>query len=191
LPDFIAWIRMGRPIHARGIGRGARQEGHQFLRRTQILVVSTGERSRASAVKQASWPASPIDRFLLARLEEKNLEPASPADKRTLIRRATFDLTGLPPSPREVEDFLADPSPLAFAKVVDRLLASPQYGERWARHWLDLVRYAETNGHEFDNDKIDAWRYRDYVIRAFNEDVPLQPVREGAHRRRPCFRKSA
>ncbi len=115
---------------------------------------------------------SAIDRFILAKLEEKQFAPAPPADKRTLLRRVTFDLIGLPPTPAEIEEFLTDNSPEAFARVVDRLLASPHYGERWARHWLDLVRYAETNGHEFDNDKIDAWRYRDYVIRAFNQDIP-------------------
>ena len=123
-------------------------------------------------VKDASWPSSPIDRFLLASLEAKGLKPARAAEKRTLIRRATFDLTGLPPTPAEIDAFLADAAPDAFSKVVDRLLASPRYGERWGRHWLDLVRYAETSGHEFDYDIPDAWRYRDYVVRAFNDDLP-------------------
>ena len=122
--------------------------------------------------RNIAWPRSPIDTFLLARLEEAGLSPAAPADRRTLLRRVTFDLTGLPPSPGEIEAFLKDTSPGAFDKVVDRLLASPHYGERWARHWLDLVRFAETNGHEFDFYKDEAWRYRDYVIRAFNEDLP-------------------
>lgn len=115
---------------------------------------------------------SAVDAFWLAKLEEAKLERAQPADKRTLIRRTTFDLTGLPPSPQELEAFQADPSDNAFEKVVDRLLASPHFGERWARHWLDLVRYAETLGHEFDYPLTDAWRYRDYVIRALNADVP-------------------
>ena len=114
----------------------------------------------------------PIDRFVLARLEQQNLTPAAAAAKRVLLRRVTFSLIGLPPTPREVEDFLSDESPQAYAKAVERLLASPHYGERWARHWLDLVRFAETNGHEYDNRKLDAWRYRDYVIRAFNSDLP-------------------
>jgi len=119
---------------------------------------------------------APIDRFLLAKLEAKSLHPAPPADRATLLRRVTFDLTGLPPTPGEVRSFLADRSTDAFAKVVDRLLASPHHGERWARHWMDLVRYAETDGHEFDNDKPNAWRYRDYLIRAFNEDVSYKQI---------------
>jgi len=114
-----------------------------------------------------------IDRFLLARLIEKGLTFAPEADKRVLLRRVYFDLIGLPPTPEEIAQFLRDDSPEAFEKVVDRLLASPHYGERWGRHWLDLVRYAETQGHEFDYDIADAWRYRDYVVRAFNSDLPF------------------
>ena len=106
-------------------------------------------------------------------MEKNGLTPAPPADRRTLIRRVTFDLIGLPPTPPEIDAFVTDRSPDAFAKVVERLLASPHYGERWARHWLDLVRYAETHGHEFDVDIPDAWRYRDYVVRAFNADIPF------------------
>jgi len=123
-------------------------------------------------VKNAAWRVSDIDAFILAKLEEKGLEPCAPADRRTLIRRATFDLIGLPPTPEEADDFLRDRSSNAFAKVVDRLLASPHYGERWARHWLDLVRFSETLGFEFDFDLHYSWRYRDYVIRAFNLDLP-------------------
>jgi hypothetical protein len=115
---------------------------------------------------------NPIDAFLLAKLQEKGLTFAPPADKRTLVRRLTFDLTGLPPTPEEIEAFAADPDPQAYEKLVDRLLASPAYGERWGRHWLDLARYAETSGHEFDFEIPDAWRYRDYVVRAFNADLP-------------------
>src|SRR5207302_1442636 len=124
------------------------------------------------AVLHKNWPRSPIDHFLLAKLEATGLAPAEPTDKRTLIRRATYDLIGLPPTPAEIDSFLADDSPQAFEKVVDRLLASPHYGERWGRHWLDLVRFAETQGHEFDLELPDAYRYRDYVIRALNEDLP-------------------
>jgi cytochrome c553 len=116
---------------------------------------------------------NPIDAFLLSKLGDKGLEFAPPADKRTLIRRVYFDLIGLPPTPAEIDAFLKDNSPEAYEKVVDRLLASPHYGERWGRHWLDLARYAETHGHEFDFEIPDAWRYRDYVIRAFNADVPF------------------
>ncbi len=115
-----------------------------------------------------------MDNFILARLEAKGMRPAPKADKRTLIRRATFDLTGLPPKPGEVAAFIADKSPDAFAKVVDRLLASPQYGERWGRHWLDVARYADTKGYVFEEDRHYpySYTYRDYVIRAFNEDLP-------------------
>ena len=113
-----------------------------------------------------------MDRFILAKLEAKSLSPAPPADKRTLLRRLSFDLIGLPPSPEEVEAFVKDESPDAYEKVVDRLLASPQFGERWARHWLDLVRYGESRGHEFDYTIPNAYQYRDYVIRALNADVP-------------------
>ena len=121
---------------------------------------------------QPSWIQSPIDTFILNRLQEKGLKPVGPARRRTLIRRATFDLIGLPPSPDEVEAFLADRSPQAFARVVDRLLASSHYGERWGRHWLDVVRYADSNGLDENVAFGNAWRYRDYVIRAFNQDKP-------------------
>jgi len=116
---------------------------------------------------------SPIDTFIRAKLEEKGLHPAPPADKRTLIRRATYDLIGLPPTPKEVEDFLADTTPDAFDKVVERLLVSPHYGERWGRHWLDVARYADSNGMDENLAFGNAWRYRDYVVKAFNEDKPF------------------
>ena len=122
--------------------------------------------------KNKLWAKTPIDSFILATLEGKNLKPSTTADKRTLLRRVTFDLTGLPPTPEEMSSFLKDKSPDAYAKVVDRLLASPRYGERWARHWLDTVHYADTHGHDQDRPRPNAWPYRDYVIRAFNEDKP-------------------
>ena len=126
-------------------------------------------------VRDSSWPANAVDRFILAKLEAAGLAPARDADRGTLIRRASFDLIGLPPRPDQVAAFLADPAPIdqAFARVVDRLLASPHYGERWARHWMDLVRFAETSGHEFDYEIPLAHRYRDYLIRAFNQDLPF------------------
>jgi hypothetical protein len=131
------------------------------------------------AIRRKDWPQNPIDNFILAKLEAKGLKPAPPADKYTLLRRVTYDLIGLPPTPEEIHAFLADHSSDAYRKVVDRLLASPHYGERWARHWLDLVRYAETDGHEFDGDKPGAYQYRDYVIRALNADLSYdQFVRE-------------
>jgi mono/diheme cytochrome c family protein len=124
-------------------------------------------------VKNTAWPRTDIDRFLLARMEEKDLKPAPAADRRTLIRRASYDLTGLPPTDQEVNAFVNDRSPDAFATVVDRLLASPRYGERWGRHWLDVARYAdEMYSSTEDSPYPNAWRYRDWVIKAFNEDMP-------------------
>jgi hypothetical protein len=124
------------------------------------------------AVKHADWSRNPIDQFLAAKLEAKGIELGRPADKITLLRRATFDLIGLPPTPEEVAAFVADHSTDAFDKVVERLLASPQYGERWGRHWLDLARFAESEGFKADEPRPNAWRYRDYVIQSFNQDKP-------------------
>lgn len=124
------------------------------------------------AVRDASWPHGAVDRFILAQLDAKGLQPAPDTDRRTLIRRLSFDLIGLPPSPAEVAAFVDDPRSDAVERLVDRLLDSPQFGERWARHWLDLVRYAETRGHEFDPAIPNAWQYRDYVVRALNADLP-------------------
>jgi hypothetical protein len=141
-------------------------------------VYSQGQRNFWSfkAIKDPALPAvpakSPIDALILAKLEEKKLKPAKPASKLTLIRRATLDLTGLPPTEAEIEAFLADNSPNAFATVVDRLLASPRYGEKWGRHWLDVARYADSTGADEDHRYPYAWRYRDYVIGAFNRDLP-------------------
>ena len=123
-------------------------------------------------VKNQGWVKSPIDAFVLAGLEAKGLAPAPSADKRTLIRRATFDLTGLPPAPAEVQAYLKDDQPGAFARVVERLLASPHFGERWGRHWLDVARYADSNGLDENLVYRHAYRYRDYVIAAFNKDKP-------------------
>ena len=131
------------------------------------------------AVDDRDWPRTPVDPWILAALEARGLRPAAPAGRRTLIRRATFGLTGLPPTVEEVDAFLADASPDAFARVVDRLLASPAYGERWGRHWLDVVRYADTAGETADYPVREAHRYRDYVIDAFRRDTPYdQFVRE-------------
>ena len=123
-------------------------------------------------VEDGRWVANPVDAFIRAAQQAANLGPAPAASKREMIRRAYFDLTGLPPSPEQVDSFVADSSPDAFARLVDRLLASPHYGERWGRHWLDLVRYGESNGYERDHEKTHAWRFRDYVIGAFNADKP-------------------
>ncbi len=120
----------------------------------------------------SAWVKTPVDAFILAKLGGKSLQPAPAADKLTLLRRVTFGLTGLPPTPAEVDAFLQDTASNAFNKVVERLLASPRYGEHWARHWLDVVRYADTGGYSNDYERPNAWRYRDYVIRSFNQDKP-------------------
>jgi hypothetical protein len=130
-------------------------------------------------VRDQDWVRNPIDAFILAKLEQSGLKPSPPADRPTLLRRVTFDLTGLPPTAEEVQAFCRDKSADAYSKVVDRLLASPHYGERWAQHWLDIVRYADSNGYEIDAERSHAWRYRDYVIQALNADKPYdQFVRE-------------
>lgn len=121
---------------------------------------------------ESEWVRTPIDAFVLDKLRKAGLQPSSPASKSALIRRASYDLIGLPPTPAEVEAFMADDSAGAYERVIDRLLASPHYGERWGRHWLDLVRYAETNSYERDGAKPFVWRYRDYVIRSLNDDKP-------------------
>jgi hypothetical protein len=119
-----------------------------------------------------AWVKTPVDAFILAGLRKAGLKPAPPADRPTLIRRITFDLTGLPPTPEEIDAFVSDRSPDAWEKVADRLLASPRYGEQWGRHWLDVVRFAESDGYEYDMHRPDAWRYRDYVVKSFNDDKP-------------------
>lgn len=124
-------------------------------------------------IKSKWWVNSEIDRFVLAKLEEKGVKPAPVADRRTLIRRATFDLTGLPPTPEEIDQFLADKSPNAFEKVIDRLLATTAYGERWGRHWLDVARYADSNGLDENLVYENAWRYRDWVVKSMNNDLPI------------------
>lgn len=131
------------------------------------------------SVKNEAWVKSPIDRFILAKLEAKGIAPAPPADKLTLLRRATYDLTGLPPTEKEIAEFVNDNSPDAFKKVVERLLASPRYGEKWGRNWLDVARYADSTGNDEDHRYPYAYKYRDYVIEAFNRDLPYdQFVRE-------------
>jgi hypothetical protein len=123
-------------------------------------------------VKETAWVHNDVDRFILARLDAAGLKPSPEADRATLIRRVTLDLIGLPPTPEEIAEFTSDHSPQAYERLIDRLLASPQYGERWGRHWLDLARYADTSGFHNDLDRPYAWKYRDYVIRSFNDDKP-------------------
>ena len=124
-------------------------------------------------VKQTDWVQNPIDHFVLAPLEAQNLKPSSPADRHTLIRRVYLDLLGLPPTPAEVQAFISDTGPGAYERLVDRLLASPHYGERWGRHWLDLARYADSDGYEKDRARPYAWRYRQWVIEALNANMPF------------------
>src|SRR5581483_4961760 len=123
------------------------------------------------AVK-SGWVRTPIDTFVLAALEQKGMKPSPEADRRTQIRRLTYDLHGLPPTPEEIDAFVADTAPDAYEKLVDRLLASPRYGERWGRHWLDAAHYGESHGYDKDKPRRNAWPYRDYVIRSFNSDKP-------------------
>src|SRR5688572_5797644 len=123
-------------------------------------------------VQTRNWANNPIDFFILQSLESKGIQPNSQADKITLLRRAYLDLIGIPPTPAQVQAFLENKSPRAYETVVEELLASPQYGERWARHWLDLARYAESEGFKADETRPHAWRYRDYVIQALNKDKP-------------------
>ncbi len=174
IADLTRWVKDGA-VWPNDAGTGAtvvisafdleqRKRDHWAWRPVRAQAVPT--------VKDRAWIRDPVDAFLLAKLEEKSLKPAPEADRRTWLRRVTFDLSGLPPTPDEIEAFLKDDSPRAYEKVVDRLLKSEQFGERWARHWLDLVRYAESRGHEFDPIIPNAYQYRDYVIRAFNADVP-------------------
>ena len=135
----------------------------------------------------AAWPRNAIDRFILARLEREGLEPSPEAARETLIRRLTLDLTGLPPTVAEVDAFLADRSPAAYERLVDRLLASPRYGERMAWDWLDAARYADSNGYQGDQDRT-MWPWRDWVVRALNANMPYRPVHDRAARRRPAAR---
>ena len=158
-----SWIEQG----ARWVERapGASQPSWWAFRRP--------ERPAVSAVENPDWVRNPVDAFILRKLEQKGFSAAPPADKRTLIRRATFDLHGLPPTPAEVDHFVHDSSADAYRKLIERLLDSPRYGERWGRHWLDVVRYADTGGFETDLYFQNAWRYRDYVIESFNDDKPF------------------
>lgn len=126
------------------------------------------------AVNDATWPRMPVDAFILAKLEEAGIAPAREAAKATLLRRLSFDLHGLPPSPEELAAFEADNAPDAYERLVDRLLTSPAYGERWGQHWLDLARFAETDGFEHDKVRPDAWKYRDWVIGALNADMSYE-----------------
>ena len=166
IATLARWVEMGAPFPpANKPKRKLRDPNHWSFQLVENVALP--------AVSNGAWPQSGIDNFILARLDEAGVSPASLADRRTLLRRVTFDLTGLPPTPAEIVAFLADKSPDAFARVVDRLLASPRYGERWGRHWLDVARYADSNGFDENVCHGNAWRYRDYVVSALNQDKPF------------------
>ena len=179
IADLTAWVGMGVPWPEVTRASDPEKAGEH----TETPIAATARRhwafrpvqdSDPPAVQDAAWPRTSVDRFILARLEARGLAPSPAADRRTLIRRATIDLTGLPPSPAEVAAFETDSSPGAYDRLIDRLLASPRYGERWGRYWLDVARYADTKGYVFfqDADFHWAYTYRDYVIGAFNRDLP-------------------
>lgn len=166
IADLVRWVEMGAPFPETrpGISRNRDPNHWAFQPPAEVAIPSVINRD---------WINSPIDQFVLAKLEAAGLTPAAKADKRTLIRRVTFDLTGLPPTPAEVEAFVADERTDAYALLIDRLLSSPAYGERWGRHWLDVARYADSNGLDENVAHGNAWRYRDYVVTAFNQDKPF------------------
>lgn len=172
IANFEHWIEMGMPDPREPAGTAVKSginidEGRKFWSFQPI------KSHVPPAVKDSSWPIADSDRFLLAKLQENGLTPAADSDRSTWLRRVTFDLIGLPPSLAEIDEFLSDPSPAAFERVVDRLLASPHFGERWGRHWLDVARFAESSGGGRSLLFEDAWRYRDYVINAVNTDKPI------------------
>jgi cytochrome c553 len=174
LADLEAWVKMGAPDPREKAGpQAGASSWEQVLRdRRRWWSLQPVRQPALPAVQDPAWSEHPVDRFLLARLEQAGLTPAGPAEKRTLIRRLSLVLTGLPPAVEEVDAFLRDEAPAAYERLVDRLLASPHFGERWARHWMDVVRFTETHGNEWNYEVHHAWRYRDYLIRAFNDDVP-------------------
>jgi hypothetical protein len=172
IADLEKWVQMGAPDpRAATTAQKEWKDSSKYWWAWQPLT-----KPPVPTPKDKNWAQTPVDNFILAKLDSKGLTPNPIADKRTLIRRATFDLIGLPPTPEEVEAFINDKSPDAFAKVVDRLLASPHYGERWGRHWLDVARYSDTKGmvrrQREDPRSPYAWTYRDYVIKSFNDDKP-------------------
>lgn len=186
LPDqqidvLVRWVEMGAPWPQED-APAQNPNAEEFdleQRRSEHWVWQPIRSTKLPTVVREDWPKSDLDYYILNKLEDAKLRPSSVADRNALVRRIYFDLIGLPPSPKEVADYLNDTSEDATERLIDELLASPHFGERWGRHWLDLMRYAESRGHEFDNDALNAFQYRDYVIRALNADVPYeQLVRE-------------
>jgi hypothetical protein len=177
IADFATWIKMGAPWPEKGGTGPAVAKDFDLQKRKEFWCWQPVRVPTLPDVRRRDWVRTPVDRFILAGLDAAGIDPARDADRRALVRRVTYDLIGLPPTAQEVESALSDQSAQWYEKVVDRLLDSPHYGERWGRHWLDLVRFGETYGHEFDFEIRDAYHYRDYVIRAFNADVPCCPNR--------------
>jgi hypothetical protein len=180
IADLERWIQLGAPDPRDAAASAPAGTWQEILKdRRGWWSLQPVRLPAVPGVKNAGWSPQPIDRFVLAELEKHGLGPAGEADRRTLLRRLSLILTGLPPTPREVEEFVADTAPNAYERRVDRLLSSQQFGERFASHWLDVVRYSDTHGNEWNYETPFAWRYRDYVVRVFNDDVPYdQFVRE-------------
>tara|TARA_E500000305_G_scaffold107886_1_gene108929 strand:+ start:198043 stop:201021 length:2979 start_codon:yes stop_codon:yes gene_type:complete len=184
IADFRKWIQMGAPDPREGKVQTSSQPKKSdlaidFDKEREFWSFRPLTKPTVPPVKQSDWPTNDIDRFILSKLEAKQMTPVPGADRRTLVRRVYFDLTGLPPTPEQIQQFVNDPSPQAYEHLIDRLLDSPQYGETWGRHWLDLARYADSNGLDINLTFYNAWRYRDYVIQAFNKDKPYnQFIRE-------------
>jgi hypothetical protein len=172
LADFERWVALGAPDPRDGVSTWA-AKGIDLEAGRKFWAFQPPRHHEAPQVKDSNWCRGDVDRFVLAKLQGAGLQPVADADRVTLIRRVTIDLTGLPPTPAEIDAFVGDQRPDAFARVVDRLLASPHFGERWARHWLDVVRYADSNGKDENLTFHESWRYRDYVIRSFNQDRPV------------------
>ena len=174
IADLVSWVKMGAPWTGADAANPASEEGKKEPSREagNFWAFQPLKRTKPPAIRNQARVRSAIDQFILGALAEKNIEPSPPAPPEKLIRRIYFDLTGLPPSPREVREFLADSSAESYEKIVDRLLSSPRYGERWGRHWLDIARYADSNGLDENIAYIQAWRYRDWVIDSFNRDKP-------------------
>ena len=179
ISDLSAWVKMGAPwpdtskVQVVDSKNPTKLKGRDHLKGLDHWAFLPVKNPTPPLVKDKTWVKNPIDQFILAKLEAKGIKPAKTADKRILARRAYFDLLGIPPDPKELEAFLKDESPTAFAKLVDKLLESPLYGERWARHWLDVARYADSNGMDENLAYASAWRYRDWVIKAFNSNMPF------------------
>jgi len=171
ITTLTEWVKLGAPWP--GADAAKLRDGDKFTDEDRAYwFFQPLAKPAPPKVNDGGWASNAIDRFVYQRLAAEGLKPAPLADRRTIIRRVYFDLIGLPPAPGDVEAFVADPDPNAYEKLVDRLLASPQYGEKWARHWMDLVRYADSDGYKADHYRSTAWRYRDYVIESFNADKP-------------------